>query len=443
MYRIKDIEDGLLHLIGWRQSYDLENQISKDMVKSESGLFFQGAHPLVTLDNVRSIMPKYYHNRYPDWNSIPTYYPGDKVRVDDVVYIATSENQDMKPRTSDFSDDFYQKDFGGPWHVFDPLSDYLEVVTREGIDDLVQKFIQAKKLTQGTRNLLEHKSLYNRLGRIKEVIRSKSNLVGLAIQPKSSMGITIRLDKLGFQSVGASGNVTLYLFNSNKIDPIKTFTINVPKDNGSMVWTDQEVFLPYSTDGIVGGTWFLCYNQDDLPMGMEAINVSKDWRKNPCGTCGVDNLNTWKQLMRYVEITPFYTVIDSDFSQKPELWDTESNIYTNLTTYGLNAILSVGCDLTDFFISQRNIFQTALQKQVGYNALRKMAMNPNANVSRNQSNVSRLDVLYELDGNTNGERPNGLGADLEKAYKALSLETKGIDPVCLPCHNKGVRVRAI
>ena len=83
-----------------------------------------------------------------------------------------------------------------------------------------------------------------------------------------------------------------------------------------------------------------------------------------------------------------------------------------------------GCDLTDFIISQRQMFQTVIQRQVAAIGLRTLAMNPNVRVNRNQSNASRTDILYELDGNTSGVRPGGLGYDLKKAYEALRLERK-------------------
>ena len=116
--------------------------------------------------------------------------------------------------------------------------------------------------------------------------------------------------------------------------------------------------------------------------------------------------------------------------------------YTNTSNYGINVEISVGCDLTDFIISQRSMFANCLQMQVAYNLLRTMAMNPDVRVNRNQSNVSRMDILYELDGNTQG-RKSGLGWELEKAYRALSLDTAGIDGICLPCNNHGVRYRTV
>ena len=52
-----------------------------------------------------------------------------------------------------------------------------------------------------------------------------------------------------------------------------------------------------------------------------------------------------------------------------------------------------------------------------------------------------MDILYELDGNTESFRAQGLGNDLKNAYKALNLETKGLDRICLKCQNGGVKYR--
>ena len=85
------------------------------------------------------------------------------------------------------------------------------------------------------------------------------------------------------------------------------------------------------------------------------------------------------------------------------------------------------------------MFATVLQLQVAEVLLRTMALNPNVKINRHQSNVSRMDILYEIDGNTQGERPGGLGHDLKKAYEALKLDVTGLDAYCLPCRRKGVR----
>ena len=60
MIRIKDIQEELKGLVGWEQSVDDRKEIDVDLTDSESGLYFQGAHPLLTLANIEAIMPAGY-----------------------------------------------------------------------------------------------------------------------------------------------------------------------------------------------------------------------------------------------------------------------------------------------------------------------------------------------------------------------------------------------
>ena len=87
-------------------------------------------------------------------------------------------------------------------------------------------------------------------------------------------------------------------------------------------------------------------------------------------------------------------------------------------------------------------FQNVIQKQVAATALRTMAMNPSVRVNRNQSNVNKNDILYEIDGDRQG-RAGGIGYDLQMAYKALDIDLKGIDRICLSCNNHGVKYRTV
>lgn len=176
---------------------------------------------------------------------------------------------------------------------------------------------------------------------------------------------------------------------------------------------------------------------------MEAINVSKDWSREPCGTCNMGSVEVWRELTKYLQVTPFMYNAPETFAEYPELWDIAYTMYTRTQNYGLNCEITIGCDLTDFIISQRQIFQTVIQRQVAAIALRTLAMNPNVRVNRNQSNATRMDILYELDGNTSGVRPGGLGYDLKKAYEALRIDTQGLDRICLSCNNRGVKYRTV
>ena len=148
-------------------------------------------------------------------------------------------------------------------------------------------------------------------------------------------------------------------------------------------------------------------------------------------------MNEWRNLTRYVRVSPFAVTVESGWSENPEIWDSEDLEYRSKNCYGINIELSVGCDLTDFMIAQRSIFANVLQTQVAYDVLRAIAYNPNAAVNRNQSNVQRQDFIFELDGNTY-TRSSGIRGELERAYKALEVDTEGMDSVCVPCRRRGV-----
>lgn len=441
MYRIKEIQDALLHVCGWEQSYNPKEAIDLDLTRSESGLMFQGAHPLLTLDTMRAIMPDDWGYQYPEWNSRETYSAGTIVQYDlngndDELYwesIRDNNTNEIPGESVLF------------WKPYNILSDFLERVTRNGIATAIQTFTQIKQLDKETRNLLERRTFFDGAGRIRATLQNTHKLVGFEIVPVRALGVTAKIEKIGLQMTGGTGIVKMYLFHSSQIDPIKTFDLDFQVKNGGFQWfTLEDCFLPYiSKDNNSGGSWFLCYNQDELPQGMEAINVSKDWSREPCGTCNIGSVEVWRELTKYLQVTPFMYNAPETFAEYPELWDIAYTMYTNTQNYGLNCEITVGCDLTDFIISQRQIFQDVIQKQVAVIALRALAMNPNVRVNRYQSNATRTDILYELDGNTSGVRPGGLGYQLKKAYEALKLDTQGLDRVCLSCNNRGVRYKAV
>lgn len=441
MYRIKEIQDALLHVCGWEQSYNPKEAIDSDLTRSESGLMFQGAHPLLTLDTMRAIMPDDWGYQYPEWNSRETYSAGTIVQHDlngndDELYwesIRDNNTNEIPGESVLF------------WKPYNILSDFLERVTRNGIATAIQTFTQIKQLDKETRNLLERRTFFDGAGRICATLKNTHKLVGFEIVPVRALGVTAKIEKIGLQMTGGTGIVKMYLFHSSQIDPIKTFDLDFQVKNGGFQWfTLEDCFLPYiSKDNNSGGSWFLCYNQDELPQGMEAITVSKDWSREPCGTCNIGSVEVWRELTKYLQVTPFMYNAPETFAEYPELWDIAYTMYTNTQNYGLNCEITVGCDLTDFIISQRQIFQDVIQKQVAVIALRALAMNPNVRVNRYQSNATRTDILYELDGNTSGVRPGGLGYQLKKAYEALKLDTQGLDRVCLSCNNRGVRYKAV
>lgn len=420
MIRIAQIQDELLHLVGWEQSYDPQKQIDATLTESESGLTFQQAHPMVTLDNLRSIMPEDYYYQYPAYNAATEYGKGVKVSYQSKVWESTKNHNEGNTPAEDSE----------YWQIYDFVSVWIERLTRSAIAKVVQQFLTQKSLLRESKTLLERRSLFDGAGRLNNTIANGQRLVGMEIVPAYSMGVTTKIERIGLQMTGATGKVTLYIFHSSERDPYKTIEFDVAKGDGSMEWkTLQDCYLPYKGDT---GAWYVVYNQADLPEGMEAVNVTKDWSREPCGTCNRGSLEAWRALTKYMMVSPFKVNALETFAEYPELWDIEENTYTNTHNYGINMELSVGCDLTDFIIRERAIFANVLQKQMAADILRTLAMNPEVRVNRNQANASRENLLYEVDGNPQG-RATGLGKELKDAYDALDLDTRGIDRICLTC----------
>lgn len=120
--------------------------------------------------------------------------------------------------------------------------------------------------------------------------------------------------------------------------------------------------------------------------------------------------------------------------------------YTYDNNYGLNLDVTVKCDYTDFIIEQRSIFQDIIMKQVGVDMLREMAYNANARTNRHSINAGKVDLLMALDGvitEKGNQGSVGLVGELDIAMKAIKLNTQGLDRVCLPCVNNGVRYRVV
>ena len=126
-----------------------------------------------------------------------------------------------------------------------------------------------------------------------------------------------------------------------------------------------------------------------------------------------------------------------------KMWDISDNLYTYTTNYGLNLQVTMECDLTDILVAQKRSFQNVVGLQLAADMIREFAYNPNFRINRMQQNFSRNELLYELDGDSQGYKKSGILHRLEKAMEALSVDTTGINRICLPCKSEGIRYRTI
>lgn len=427
MIRIADIQDKMLHLVGWKQSYDLSDiMLSSNLTQTESGMYFQQIHPLLTLDNLRSIAPDFQNYNWQIHDTTKAYKSGEVVRVDDSLYKAL---QDVPAETDILNSEY--------WAETNPFSEWLEEKTKASIVKLINKFINMKLADKATKSLIENKILFDGTGRLTNKIENRNKLVGFEIDTVRSKGVTVKIDKIGLQMT-EPGSYTLYIFHSSNPEPIYTLTFEKTKAN-SLEWfkPKDNILLPYeSINTDAGGSWYLVYKQSELPENAQAIYKDRDWSTGPCKACSRSEFLAYQAWSRYIEVHPFYISEDEEFD--PEIMN-----FTYDKNYGINLEVSAYCDLTDFIIKQRAMFQDVLSKQVAIDFLREFAYNPNVRTNRHSINASKLDILTELDGDSNSMRQSGLSYELDIALKALSISTQGLDRVCLPCVNNGIKYRSI
>lgn len=435
MIRIKDLNEQLLHLVGWQQSYDTsEVKLSDNLTQSESGMYFQQVHPLLTLPNLMSIAPDFKNTNFPEHDANSSYKEGIVVTLEDKYYKSI---KDVPVNTEITNDEF--------WIETNLFSEWLEDKTKASIIKLINKFINMKLADKASKSLIENKTLFDGTGRLTNLATNRNRFVGFEVDTVRSKGVTVKINKIGLQFT-RPGKYKVYILHSSCDTPVYSFEFEKLKSN-SIEWfkPKEDILLPYESQEIdAGGSWYIGYLQSDLPENSQAINRDRDWSTQPCKGCSRQEFLAWQAWSKYIEIHPFYVDENQLLGEDEQMYfDPEIMNFTYDANYGINLDVSVYCDLTDFIIKQKQLFQDVIAKQVAVDFLREFAYNPNVRTNRRSINASRTDILYELDGDSSSMKHSGLNYELDLALKALNFSTQGLDRVCLPCVNHGLKYRTV
>lgn len=435
MIRIKDLNEQLLHLVGWQQSYDTsEVKLSDNLTQSESGMYFQQVHPLLTLPNLMSIAPDFKNTNFPEHDANSSYKEGIVVTLEDKYYKSIKD----VPINTEITNDEY-------WIETNLFSEWLEDKTKASIIKLINKFINMKLADKASKSLIENKTLFDGTGRLTNLATNRNRFVGFEVDTVRSKGVTVKINRIGLQFT-RPGKYKVYILHSSCDTPVYSFEFEKLKSN-SIEWfkPKEDILLPYESQEIdAGGSWYIGYLQSDLPENSQAINRDRDWSTQPCKGCSRQEFLAWQAWSKYIEIHPFYVDENQLLVEDEQMYfDPEIMNFTYDANYGINLDVSVYCDLTDFIIKQKQLFQDVIAKQVAVDFLREFAYNPNVRTNRRSINASRTDILYELDGDSSSMKHSGLNYELDLALKALNFSTQGLDRVCLPCVNHGLKYRTV
>ena len=421
MYDATLIKAGLLPLVGWKQNPEPTglqlDPVSGGIMDADSGLYFNDYHPLLTHENLIAIAPD-FDLIYDDWVT------ADGWVVDDIVYY-TVNRLFYKSKTIHSSATDPAADTTN-WAEHLPYSVWLQEKTEGYLMQIFERWFYEKSELRTATNLLAKNKLFNVSGNITDVVDVKGNIVGIEIKPTRSSNLQIHINQLALH-VNTNQTINVYLFKSGYLNPVKTYSA-VCNTANSIQWFDL------ATEGwILNGesVYFIAY--DDSLITGKAINGVKDYNYNNRGG------NAFPGGL-YFKATAFDA---SGTAGDTTLWDIKDNAYTLSSNYGINIDFSVHCEYTGIILQQKSLFQTAIGLGVAMNMLNELAYNPNSKVNRNEANINRSELLFDLFGDSPETTELSVTGRLKKAIEAVYFDLSLIDPTCLPCKRNRIRHKAI
>lgn len=298
----------------------------------------------------------------------------------------------------------------------DPFSDWLKTQTEAGIIKGVQRIINERIISRSAKGILDSRMVFSQP--VPQTFApSDGRVVGFEIWPLRSYGVIVRIERIGL-TFATNGIVNLRLFHSGSLAPLREIPLNYTRA-GQIQWFTlaEPLVLPYLSDTTgSGGVWFLAYERT-----MQAV------------------LNTDTSqigLQRFCKVIPFESNLPF-----ATLWDYSQNEKSKVA-HGINLQISVVSDFTSFLIDQRAALTDIVSKSVAIHLLREMAFNPSVKISHRESNIRRVELLYEIDGDSTSLKKSGLGYQLDQSIKALQLDWDDIDGAVFK-RPAGVKYRTI
>ena len=299
---------------------------------------------------------------------------------------------------------------------------WLKKKTEAGIVNGLEAWNVEKSALGTSKNLLTNTDLFSTTGNFTDYETSTGKIVGFEISPSRSKSLVVKVSKLKLQ-FDTNQTIDIHLFKSGMKTPVATESV-VYTGSGSV----QSVSVDWSLYG--EGSYFIAYDQQ-LISGY-AVNGVRDYNYANSGQTSFPSGRHFKAV-----------AFNAGVADASELWDLKENQYTVSTNYGLNVSLSVECDYTSFLVEQKLQFKNVIRYSVAIDLMRTIAFNPDSRINRNEANFTRSEILYEINGDTQGRNSSTVFGRLQQAIQAIQFDSSGIDSICLPCRKKSVRFSSL
>ena len=304
--------------------------------------------------------------------------------------------------------------------VADPeldFSQWLLSATEDGITKAVSRLLTEKLSQKSAMGILDSKILFDQAAtRAQYDIDGK--MVGVELYIYNRFGVKAKVERIGL-CYDLPCQAVVKLWHTSQKDPVKTETFSYTKAM-SVQWFSLNPAFEFHYDShsdAVGGVWMITVT---VPDGITAVAP----HASPV------------YYGRFLKAIPFTA------TKQTTIWDLEDNDYETQAA-GLNIHIALQTDFTYFILDQRDQLSALIAKQVAAMLLRQIAFNPSAKIGHHTANISKAELLYELDGDSTGNKKSGIGHDLEKLIQATSLDTEKLDNIVFSKKSKSIRYRTI
>lgn len=416
--------------VGFRGSLDTAMpMLESDLLSSTSGLYVNDQHALITVENIYNCIVNTGLITLPAaWSSATAYTTGQRVSSSGIIYQALANNTNVAVTVT------------ATWQrLGNPISIYLTEKLKQAQANLAQKVFQQKNLNQSAKSILPDVMLYDNNANIRKTIPTQNRFVGFKLTlTEGDLGAIIR--KLGMMFNSAQTNLSIYLYNSSIEDPVKVWTVSTTKQFTFEWITLAEETMSFLSDTTnAASEFYIGYYEEDLA-GSMAINNEYSFLKNFCGPCNPLNANLRNKWSKYLRIEPFY-VTSTNLPGDRTMWNSDFTEITDNINFGLNLLVSVFCDVTDFFCRNKSGLGNAIALQCAVSIIEDMAFS-----ARDNQQMLKLQQLANFALQPDNDPNKGLRKDLKDAITQVDFNYSGTNSDCLPCediYNNSVKIKTV
>ena len=384
------------------------------LLQTDTGLYMQNIHPLVTIDNLYFAAPDFTIYKWSSWVSGQAYVATNIINFTDgnlykCILGVTSATTPPNDATH--------------WVIYTPFLNWLTQLYKQASTNYIGEIVKRKKLLKMGKALLEKQELYRGYGNQNSLIVGLGRAVGFELKPAAVDGLLMQINQIGVQLSAAQSELNMYLYHTSQAAPLNIFHVNgIAKQ--TFDWQPlTDCILGFKTNNTdTSGVYYLVYYEADLTG--QAVGKTWDFTTAPCPGCDNVNAAAYNKWSKYTRIRTI-EVAPQHLDPARNIFDYNYISYNNNTNYGLNLSISVRCDLTQRIIDTRLLFGDGFAKQLAYEALKVIAYSSRVNPYNDKVNKM---AMADLDPKVSGS----FILDWNDAIDATNMDLTGFSKSCMP-----------